>query len=238
MRAYLVTMILAGVVASQAHAKLVTFDYTAVVNKTTRYGASTGYATIDVPLISIDGNEIAAGDTQRGSFTIDLDTPTYDWRPEYQTVEYRGSLNNIGSVSMDRSGYSFASEGSFYESGFSVSNKPYGDSFSFMGSTFRKATSGHYGSESMRISLGDTNGDLLATDAPPQSLNLAAAEWSQILYGYSPDANGDSLSTWGTLTSLAVRPPSPVPEPASYAMLAVGLLTVGAAARAKARRKG
>ncbi|MFB9246460.1 PEP-CTERM sorting domain-containing protein, partial [Massilia antarctica] len=34
------------------------------------------------------------------------------------------------------------------------------------------------------------------------------------------------------------RPPSPVPEPASYAMLVAGLLTVGAAARAKARRKG
>ncbi|MCE3608233.1 PEP-CTERM sorting domain-containing protein [Massilia sp. P8910] len=237
MRAYLVTMLLAGVAASQAHAKLVTFDYTAVVDKTTRYGASTGYATINVPSISIDGKEIAVGDTQRGSFTIDLDTPTYDWRPGYTTVEYMGSLNNIGSVSVDRSGFSFASEGSSYQSGFSVSNQPRGDSFSFLGTTYSNGTSGH-GSESMQIRLGDTNGDLLATDMPPSSLNLAAAEWSQIIYGYYPDKNGDRLSTWGTLTSLAVRSPSPVPEPASYAMLAAGLLTVGAAARAKARRKG
>ncbi|MCE3606849.1 PEP-CTERM sorting domain-containing protein [Massilia sp. P8910] len=235
MRAYLVTMLLAGVAASQAHAKLVTFDYTAVVNKATRRGASTGYATIDVPSISIEGKEIAVGDTQRGSFTIDLDTPTYDWRPENPTVEYRGSLNNIGSVSVDRSGYSFASEGSLYASGFSVLNQPSGDSFSF--NTYSNNMIGH-GSGFIRIRLDDTNGDLLGTNAPPESLNLAAAEWSEILYGYYPEANGDSLTTWGTLTALAVRPPSPVPEPASYAMLVAGLLTVGAAARAKARRKG
>ncbi|MFB9243489.1 PEP-CTERM sorting domain-containing protein [Massilia antarctica] len=238
MRAYLVTMLLAGVAASQAHAKLVTFDYTAVVNKATRRGASTGYATIDVPSISIEGKEIAVGDTQRGSFTIDLDTPTEDWRPGNTTIEYMGSLNNIGSVSVDRSGFSFASEGSFYQSGFSVSNQPRGDSFSFLGTTYSDGTSGH-GSESMQIRLGDTNGDLLATDMPPSSLNFAAAESSEILYGwYYPQNGGESLDTFGTLTSLAVRPPSPVPEPASYAMLAAGLLTVGAAARAKARRKG
>lgn len=228
MRSYLLTTLLAGVLATaSAHAEIVYFDYTATIDRTTLRDASTNYAELGVASISANGSPIAAGNTVRGWLAVDLDTASYDWWPEQgRFVQYRGSESNRANFSVVQSGYTFTTDavGRPYTSGFAKSDDPRGHRFEFDGSKLFYDADSNVTDEYIYLALSDTNADLVSLWP---NVNLANAETSWLVYGYN--LPGSSSMAYGTLTSFAPRAASPVPEPHTYAMLSLGLLAAGAA---------
>lgn len=230
MKALFLGLLVGGLTVTAAQAEVVVFDYTAVVTGLEADGNA-------ISSFTIDGKAFSAGQTIRGSFGIDLETPLYDWRPDAPGAANHRTYkndNNIAEMTVDQTGFHFKSAPGPYLSGFSVGNTAQDDYFYYESGSSVYTDTGDT-SQYLMFGLSDRTGQLVSSAAPPTTLSLdntTRADFSYWLFQ-------SSLPTYtvnGTLTSLTPHV-SNVPEPHTYAMLVMGLLTTGALARRRQTRR-
>lgn len=235
--------------AASASAQVVTFDFTGMVKLTREFDPNTLRYT-EVPGSTLNGTFIVPGDTFHGEFSIDLATPIDElfYSPPSlggSAVLYRNNYdsdqpsvdNNRLTLTFDQTGYTTASPPSGY-GGSSIyvtdsAVKSGADRLTFVPS-FAQSSTGFR--ETTLLSLYDYSGSMFSTEALPSALNLGATDYSHLFYTFSPVTSRKQLALDGVLTSLTARAISPVPEPSAYAMLALGLLTVGATSYRRKQR--
>ncbi|RSZ57426.1 PEP-CTERM sorting domain-containing protein [Massilia atriviolacea] len=214
---------------ASAQAQVVTFDFTAKV-----HGLDTSGGKVIGP-----GFDIAAGDTVHGRFSFDVATPLstlVDWTPAYKSRLYEGPQHPVlAAFTVDRNGQTSAI-GHPSASSILVENAPVslgGDSLKFQ--TSIHAPDWSQGSW-VALTFNDRTGTALDSMSIPGSFSLSAFHSASFIFGWSDNTKNTHLNTggYGTITSLTQVVTSPVPEPTTYAMFAVGLVAVGAMARRKA----
>ncbi|MCE3608172.1 PEP-CTERM sorting domain-containing protein [Massilia sp. P8910] len=241
MKSYIASLVLGLLAASNSNAELVTFDYTAKVRLASHY-TNHGSAMASLQSVSFNGTRIDIGNTVRGSFTLDLDTPVSMYAPDQGPgstyIEYGnpngGASKNLMTMRIDQSGYTFAPTPDGRDVRIAIEDGDVGhyDYFIFT-NTMHDLDSGR--SETIRLDLSQENGTLLSSTRLPSTLNLSRIESAHLTYNLQGAGNSEGYTINSDLTSLSVRTTSPVPEPSTHAMLALGLLTVGAVSRRKRR---
>jgi hypothetical protein len=227
-----------------ARAALYTFEFSGKINSAWDSANPEADAFID-PL----GGIVSTNSVFHGTFSIDSDTPlTKTEEPSDDRTErtyQSGSINNTVqnnhmSVRFDQSGYIAHSGTGPTASSYiqTLDSKPpdyYGpppyETFYFAPAP----ASGTHGKESMSFFILDFSEYLISSQLPG---NLVVTETSVFSYQFTEHGTGREVSLYGYLDTLDLRSITlvPVPEPSTYAMLALGLLTVGAASYRQKRR--
>ena len=84
---------------------------------------------------------------------------------------------------------------------------------------------------SLKFNFFDRSGNAISSPAIPATLALTAFNYASVDDSWLRESDGKQLLATGFISSLAPSATSPVPEPSTYALLAVGLLTLGAVAQ-------
>ncbi len=230
--------------AASASAQIVMFDFTGMINSTRENNRLTG-RSLEVPGSSLNGTFVVPGNTFRGSFTLDLATPSSSSSSNQTIYRHPTSWNlprkadtNAMTFTVDQSGFTYNSAmNTVFQTNIFVTDQlpgTGGDSLSFIPSP----TGQNSFYETTQLWLDDYTGSLFSSTKLPASIDFDALDSATFSYGYSPvDNKQKSLSVIGFLTSITVRAVSPVPEPSTYAMLALGLLTIGAAGYRQKRHR-
>jgi hypothetical protein len=165
--------------------------------------------TIDFVPSQIASGPFEAGDPVSGSFQIDSATPDGDAEPTEGS--YEGAVSNL---SFEIGGYSGAGAGENElhmrdGEGFVVDNF-------FVQSDFGGPDVAGFPPFHFLVNLGDTDNTVFTSDAIPASLDLAEFEIASVILGF---LDGNSVyNVDASITSLTYT----VPEPASFALLALG----------------
>lgn len=236
MKIFTSTLLAAVFAMGHANAQVVTFDFTAKVQWMTEYD---GKASTDVTSSALSGVEIANGDMVHGRFSFDVSTPLspiFQWSemPSESALIYEGPQHPVlGSITFERPAYTFTSTTPYFSS-ISVGNSP----ASWVGDAFvlhsAELTEDKAYSRSLSVSLYDASGNALSSRSIPGSLSLPAFSSAFVTYSWMRMSDGAYLNSGAMITSMTQVVTSPVPEPSTYAMFAVGLLALGAIARRKA----
>lgn len=239
MKLFLASLAFSALATANANAELITFDYTAKVNAAVHKPKDGGKYEL-VQSISFNGTTIDLGNTIRGSFTIDLDTRFFYHEGQGTTYSDYGIPKNTVSpnvltMTVDQSGYGFSPKPGrpYFVVRIEDGSNAHHDSFEFV-NAFDDENSGRY--ESVAVSLWQNDGSLIA--GAPSSLDLSRASSAHLTYNFAPGGSNERFLVAANLTSLSLRTASPVPEPSTYAMMALGLLTLGAVRRRKLRGRG
>jgi hypothetical protein len=218
-----------------ARADIFTFEFTGTIRSL--YDSTIGLTdqTID-PL----GAALLRDSAFHGTFSIDSDTaltakeelsPNMTLR-EYQSGAINNTVqNNHMSVVFDQTGYVARSgmgptASSSIQTLDSRTTEEYGvQLYEFLSFTPAPAIGAH-GREDMYLFVGDETEYMISSKLPG---SLQVTSNSVFNYSFIQSGTGREIGVEGQLTSLDLRSISPVPEPSSDAMLALGLLTVGAA---------
>ncbi|QPI53395.1 PEP-CTERM sorting domain-containing protein [Massilia antarctica] len=137
-------------------------------------------------------------------------------------------------MKIDQSGYAFTPKPDGRGVGIAIEDGSAGHHDSFI-LTNKMHDQGAGRFESVRLDISQVNGSLLSSIRLPSTLDLSRASSTHLTYNFRADNSSDGYAVNSNLTSLSVRATSPVPEPSTYAMMAFGLLTVGAVSRRKRR---
>ncbi|CUI06334.1 PEP-CTERM sorting domain-containing protein [Massilia antarctica] len=238
MKNYLAGFVL-GVAATAANAEVLVFDYVAAVQSVT-----TSYPPFDP--VSLDswnfhGVTVKPGDTLTGSFTIDTGTPllyrdedsgvqrsTYDFEPKRHT--------NMSTAQANGGGTLFASLATGYGARIHVTDAQPGkgtDSVYIIDSGYAES-----GRDYLSFNFKQAAGTMFTNSALDSLPHIFAADSGVVYYNLGDDSTGSSYAVTGLISSLTLRPISPVPEPSMYGMLLFGLATVGAVTRRRTSRAG
>lgn len=223
--------------AANVNAALITFDYTAQVGGL--WHAANNAAPFErLQSASFNRTTVGVGYTIRGTFTIDLDTPVSlygrDQAAGSTYIEYgnpeQAVSTNLITMRVDQSGYAFAPKPDGAGVHIAMQDGDAGNNdFFLLGNTIYDKNSGRF--ESIRLDFSQANGGLLSGIQLPSTLELSSANSAGLTYEFQNAGSSDGYLVHSLLTSLSARAASPVPEPSSYAMLALGLLALAAARR-------
>ena len=224
-----------------ARAALYTFEFSGKISSAWDSANPEVDAFID-PL----GGVVSGNSVFHGTFSIDSDTPlTEKVEPWYDRTEraYQSGFinntvqNNHMSVVFDQSGYIAQSDMGPTASSLIRTSDSKPDLYGpppYETFYFRPApASGALGNEIMSIFILDHSEYLISSKLPG---NLEVTETSVFSYQFSENGTGREVSFYGYLDTLNLRSITLVPEPSTYAMLLLGLLTVGAASYRQKRR--
>lgn len=214
MKSVLSGLLIGAAMFGTAQAEVVTFQYTAVVDRLIR-------DFVDTPSVTFDGMTLAANNTFTGTFTLDLNSALYNDGPPTSTFQRYSSPGNVASVTFDHTGYTFKTFPAPYMSFVSVFNST-SDSLGL-----ETAVPYPNRNEALSFNLVDRQGTAFSGTSIPATLNFADFEDARMFYFVSPDDGSGNLHAYARLTSLSI---APVPEPATTAMLSLGLLTLGGVA--------
>jgi hypothetical protein len=231
MKYYLGGLVLGAMVLASAQAEEVTFQYTAVINRTMA-------GNVDQPGIAFSGTTLAENDTLRGIVTLDRSTYAYsDGAPGPGPITYAhykdGGSTTRASMTVDRTGFNFTSVPAPYLSDVSVTNSSYDHvSIDIFNSGY---SPGAFAGQALTFDFHDNDGTQLPGLGYPSLSGLAGWETATLLYYIRPNDSNVSYWAYATITAFN-QVTAPVPEPASIAMLSLGLLTVGGAAYRRRQR--
>lgn len=227
MKMFAGTLLAAMLAMGSAHAEVVAFNFTAKVDES---NANNGKGP---------GLDIAVGDVVHGRFSFDVSTPLstlVEWTPEFHGRLYESPQHPVfAAITVERTGQTSVIDHSFTSS-ISVLDAPVswgGDSLTFQTSI---QTPDWSQSRWLEFNFGDRSGTALDSKSIPSSFALSAFEYASFSFGWSDRTTDSPVSSGGngTITSMTRVVTSPVPEPTTYAMFAVGLLALGAMTRRKA----
>jgi hypothetical protein len=223
------TLLTMAACASQAHAEVIMYQFTGVVDlmveKNEGLLSPTEVSSSTMPY----GYLFKTGYTVHGTFSYDTaseSTSCTGNAPSGSNTTYACSENNFMTLTFDQSGYELFHN--TYGSRFIVQN----------GATDEFTITDGFGGSSLYIgqslTLADASGSAFSsTGIPTKTLTLA--DFTSATFNYSYGLYQDYLIVNGHLTSLTRVDVSPVPEPASYGMLLGGLALLGAFARKTGR---
>lgn len=203
--------------AVPAHAEIVSFDYTAVIS-TLRQGPAAdqleGRAVVSTNLFP---GALRVGDSVHGRLSYDTSTPQFS--SSATSVTYAWGYNTQSTLLSDNSGQGWSVGG---WSALSVTNGQYSDSF-----TISNQQPGPWNSISFLFS--DPKGTAWSTLNIPVALD--PADFYQAEVHSSWTIGSENIKVGGFITSMTRV--SPVPEPATWALLAAGLAMVGGSVRSR-----
>ena len=214
---------LAAVVAAPAHAAIVTYEFTATLSSIAEIPGGTG--DVSYPdSSSMAGPALSLGNTWTGSFSYDTDLVLSAWQPSqpaqgsYQM--YEGFM--ASTITDAHTGLAFGSSADLtWLSAMSVLDSPAeagSDYVSF--DTYAYDGGGNFTVGSFWFH--DLYGNALSGSTPPASLELADFQFATVTFSFLSPGNGDFMRAEADITSLTLVT-APVPEPATYAMLGLGL---------------
>ncbi|MFP5390509.1 MAG: PEP-CTERM sorting domain-containing protein [Gammaproteobacteria bacterium] len=215
-----------------AHAEEVSFEYKAVITETQANG-------VRQPDVAFSGTKLTEGYTVTGIITLDLSLQEYsDGAPgpgPHTVAMYKSGLAATrATMTVDQTGFIFASKPQPWMAEVRIVNDSYDHLFIETPEYTYPAPPDTIASQGLTFNLHDDEGTVLNSLSQPTSLSLAGWESATLRYYANPNGDSTVYSAYATLTSL--RPvAAPVPEPASAAMLSLGLLAVGGAAYRRRR---
>jgi hypothetical protein len=234
----LASTLLAGLLAmGSASAQVVTFDFTGKVDSMFEYDGTT---ITTVQSSALSGVDIANGDSVHGRFSYDLSTPL---STIYQPSQPAGGSNLLyegpqhplqAMITFEQPAYTFTADSSGFSQIYVANNtspSDNGDMFTLSANAF---TPGITQTRSLHFHFFDFSGNTITGPSIPGSLSLPAFNYAAVSYSWSRVSDGKQFHATALISSLTPGVTSPVPEPSTYAMFAVGLLALGAIARRKA----
>ena len=247
MKRYVSAVCLGMLISASASAKIVIFDFTGILNSTAEINTVTN-VTKEVASSSLNGTAIGPGSVFHGYFSFDTKTPAVSYTENsptsaYATYEYpagdlAGSLKNSMSITFGQSGRTVTSGNSpFSATSIRVGNSGPDEGYDYLDFVPTSASVAN-GYENMSLNIINSSGTMLGSAGLPTTIDFDNVDNARFYYDFSSGTGPKALTVTGFLTSLTARQTSPVPEPSSDAMLAVGLLTVAAATRRRYRRTG
>lgn len=213
----LISGLLVGVaMAATAQAKIVTYNFTGEISALSITGSNADGAYTSVPL---DGVTLTLGQTFHGQFSYDTAVTLTPIHPKHSSAP---SLNSSASIAVDQVDHTFLSTQNtgFYTPTIDV----YGDGLSMR----------HYklkGQSVYSMEIAFYGNNQPQEGVVPDALRLADFARANVFYSYWDFSSSIQTSSISKITSLDRV--AEVPEPASYALLLVGLLTMGAAWRCR-----
>lgn len=207
-------MLLAATVIP-AQAAIVKHEFTGYV--WTLLAAPAGGEIEFVTSSSVAGPTISLQDTWTGAIFYDSEMAPAQFQPEQppagSSTYYRGYIAT--QIADAETGLLFNSDMTPWAPPFMmVNDMPQG---MFGESVVIHAHAAGANFESTAFVVSNSDGTALASSAPPLSMNMPQFTSGYITYTFE-GANGEFLSAQAVITSL-----TPVPEPATYAMLGLGL---------------
>jgi hypothetical protein len=225
MKLMFIVVIFATTHANITQAAILTYDFTATISKIWEYkgGQITYVNSSNVP-----GVTVANGYSITGQFTFDTQTPLSAYQPappesgSYILYSSAGRVNNL-SLTIQQNILSFESNPDSWQFLVQVAN----DASTFSGSDILSVSAASayspYSFQSATINLFDSTGRIFANAQLPTNLALPSFSYSNIDYAWLNQSDGSQMHANGALTSLTLRPASPVPEPSSWRMLLLGV---------------
>jgi hypothetical protein len=218
---------LAGMVCSlSASAEIVTFEYTGIVNQVRELTNHDVDGSRRVVSSAVVPGTIAIGDTFHGSFSYDTALPLSSSGADY--ASYSGAWDAAGtaaSLVIDKSGTAISANG---QTRVSVHNGNSSDSLFF------RPASQDSPYASFGFSFYDSTGKVFSDLSIPGKVNFNDFWSSDINIYWDNAASGKTAMVDAMVTSFVKV--SPVPEPASYAMLFAGLAIIAGGTARKRNR--
>lgn len=218
------------VIAGQASATVLHFTFTAVVNDVWEYDKA-GETYTHLGTSNFAGSPITLGNLVHGTFSFNTDAPLSLYQPD---TPASGSYK-IYSLDSKAASLSFSVGSAGFTSGSTLpplaqvannaSTLSGWDTFFF--SAYKAYDPVMF--QSADIALFDKTGTAFSTGTLPTALDLADFHYKQLSAAWLRQADGNQMHIEASLTSLVAI--APVPEPASYALLMVGLLAIRGVAR-------
>lgn len=204
-----------------ASATEVTYNFTATIQSMFEYDGQTKLNTT-VTSSTMPGVLISDGSTIHGQFSYDTAAPLGSYQPapekegSYQL--YSGTVTS--TLTFDQNGFVYQSDPNPWLTTMQVAN----DAASRSGwDTFSLETSAAYSPvtfQMMDIHLYDSSGNVFDSSAIPFDLPLSQFSYADIDYSWLRQSDGSQFHASSSITSLTLA--TPVPEPSTYALLAMG----------------
>lgn len=211
--------------AVPAQAALVKYEYTATVTNLYEIDALTG-SNSAVDTSNIPGSTFAPGDSWSGTIVYDDQMPLF---PHIQPPQPEGGSHRVhmgyihSTISNAQTGFTFAGvPNQVPGANMQVYDVPAGE-----GADFVSLHDYHYGAPGSAVELGwfqfvDEEGSILGATTDPASISLTQFPYAFAHYAFNHgSAHMQAFARITSLTRVDIQ--SPVPEPATYGMLGLGL---------------
>ena len=222
----IIGLLAAATLMNSASAAIISYDFTATVHFVTETDTAKNYLTTSVTSSSLAGLPIALDQVIHGHFSIDTGT-LINPASQSAVASQDGYQMYAGSFGQNNFSAAFVG-GPAIESSAGASNTlQVVNSMSGKGGADTLSAGTYvYSAQSLQtasIFLDDFSGKAFNQDGVPSTLTLADFGYASFHYSYGSYTPGSKiLSVDARIDSLT--PMAAVPEPASYAMLAGGLL--------------